>query len=75
MNLLTFVSLALFAAECQSFPTVEHLSRLAGDQLDVVTQEELRVRATGATQQDVEARSLFNAADQLIDGDRFRVHL
>jgi len=72
MNLFNFVSIGLLLAECHAFPTIEHLGRLAGDQLDARTQDELRIRAV-ESENIVEARASFDAAAQLIDGKYFQL--
>jgi len=69
MRLINAVSVGLFIAECHAFPTLEHLGRLAGDQVDTRTQEELHKRAATSANSNKEARASFSAAEQLIDGN------
>jgi len=70
MMLPTTALIALLASSVHAYPTLEHLERLAGEQLDPKIQEELRSRIVEADSP-IEARAAFDPAANRIDGKKF----
>ena len=58
---------ALLVSAVQAYPTLEHLERLAGEQLDSTVQEELRSRVV-ETDSPIEVRAPFDPIANKIDG-------
>lgn len=64
--------LTLLAVQCHAYPTLEHLERLAGEQLDVKVQKELRSRVVKGDHS-VEARAAFDADANRVNGTSLRL--